>query len=410
MADKLNGLIFSEFLLDNPKFDPGIDTDGDGNQNKSDEYIELQNTTGQSVSLDGYELWSDAKGLLHAFGSGDAIAPGQTATIVGEYTGSLPDGYHEAGLSEGDDFLVDGEGGKNDSLYLVNTSTGEYISFSYGDPPQPPSPPAGFPGTTQVGLGEALDTNAPNGIAVIRDASGEWTEGAGTPGTPGVPCFVAGTLIRTPDGDRRVEDLRTGDLVLTRSSGPMPILWMGTQTFGPKTLSARPDLRPIALEPRWTGAPARTLVSPQHGVLVAWSGGPEERLARAIQLARLGGGAVRVAEGARSVRYVHFLLPHHEIVYGNGLAMESFYPGPWAVATLVPASRLSLLARFPGRNAGALADAYGSPIVPYARRRDLPRHLRDVSLARVAGPRAADMDVAVDVNAAVDVTMDVALP
>ena len=82
MADKLNGIIISEILADNAG-GSAIDTDNDGNTNKSDEFIELQNTTGSTISLDGYEIWSETNGLLYSFGSGDTIAPGDTATVVG---------------------------------------------------------------------------------------------------------------------------------------------------------------------------------------------------------------------------------------------------------------------------------------------------------------------------------------
>lgn len=188
MADKLNGIIFSEFLVDNSPFVAGYDTDGDGAHNKSDEYIELQNTTGSAISLDGYQVWSDDKGLLYEFGPSDTIAPGQTATIVGEYAGTPPAGFYDAGLSDGNDFLQDGEGAKNDTIYLVNSSTGDYIVFSYGDPIQSPSPPSGFTGTSQIGAGESLASDGPNGVSFTRDSNGDWTEGSPDPGTPGVVC------------------------------------------------------------------------------------------------------------------------------------------------------------------------------------------------------------------------------
>ena len=44
MADKLDGLIFSEFLVDNSEFSPGFDTDGDGQHNKSDRTTTLSTT------------------------------------------------------------------------------------------------------------------------------------------------------------------------------------------------------------------------------------------------------------------------------------------------------------------------------------------------------------------------------
>ncbi len=382
MADKLDGLIFSEFLVDNPS---GFDTDGDGTANKSDEFIELQNTTGSTISLDGYELWSDDRGLLFSFGPGDTIDPGQTATIVGEYTGTPPAGYYDAGYSDGANWLEDGEGTQNDTIYLVNTATGEYIAFSYGDPAQPPSPPFSFPGTTQSGTGESLDTNAPNGIAFVRDANGDWVEGSPDPGNPGVPCFTEGTMIETPGGARPVESLRVGDLVTTLGSGAQPIRWIASRTIGPDMLAARPELRPIALEPQWTGCHRRILLSRQHAVLVGSNGCLGWRLVRADQLARLKGGGVRPADGVRRVTYIHFLLPRHEVVIAEGLAVESFYPGPWALETLSPVARLSLLAQFPGNDLRTIGSAYGPPTAPYARSRDLPARLAALS-ARAVNP------------------------
>ncbi|WP_338550347.1 Hint domain-containing protein [Roseovarius phycicola] len=384
MADKLEGLIFSEFLVDNPS---GFDTDGDGTANKSDEFIELQNTTGSSISLDGYQLWSDDRGLLYSFGSGATIASGGTATVVGEYAGTEPAGFYDAGLADGGDFLEDGEGSRSDTIYLVNTATGEYIAFSYGQPPPSPSPPTGFPGTTQIGTGESLNSSGPNGTSFARDANGDWVESTPpNPGSPGVACFTAGTMITTPDGARLVETLQIGDLVTTLDNGAQPILWIASRTLGQETLTVHPELRPIALEPRWTGFNERLLLSRQHAILVRSSANQNRVLARAGQLAQLEGGAVRVANGVRKITYVHFMLPNHEVVFANGLATESFYPGEWAIVTLAPISKRLLLALFPGYNSSEIADAYGSPKFPYAKRRDLPTQLVSVCPENIESP------------------------
>ncbi|MTH78990.1 Hint domain-containing protein [Paracoccus aestuariivivens] len=41
-------------------------------------------------------------------------------------------------------------------------------------------------------------------------------------------CYLTGTLIATPEGERPVETLRVCDLVLTRDHGPQPVLWRGS--------------------------------------------------------------------------------------------------------------------------------------------------------------------------------------
>ena len=40
-------------------------------------------------------------------------------------------------------------------------------------------------------------------------------------------CFFPGTLIATPSGERKVEELTSGDPVLTADSGAIPAVWLG---------------------------------------------------------------------------------------------------------------------------------------------------------------------------------------
>ncbi len=343
MADRLDGLIFSEFLVDNASAVPGFDTDGDGTHNKSDEYIELQNTTGAPMSLEGYQVWSDDKGLLYEFGSGDTIAPGGTATIVGEYSGTAPAGFYDAGESDGSDFLQDGEGPRFDTIYLVNVLTGEYIAFSYGDPPQPASPPTGFTGTSQVGAGESLNSDAPNGVAFERDSDGDWVEGSPSPGTSGVACYAKGTMIATPEGERAIEDLRAGDTVITLDSGPEKILFMlfqdedfrKSRTHGPVQIKAGALGR---------GRPRRDLiVSANHRILVGGHGQldhlfPTEVFVPAKCLPQLPG--IRTMRGKRNITWVHFVLRTHGVVSANGCSSESMLPGAVALSTLKPRDRV----------------------------------------------------------------------
>ena len=77
------------------------------------------------------------------------------------------------------------------------------------------------------------------------------------------------------------------------------------------------------------------------------------------------------------------MLPRHEIVYANGFATESFYPGASAVAWLSPCAQLSLLAQFPGFDLQSRAAAYGNPIIPFCKSRDLPNRLSDLQVVRV---------------------------
>jgi hypothetical protein len=72
-----------------------------------------------------------------------------------------------------------------------------------------------------------------------------------------VPCFVAGTLIATPEGEKLVETLQPGDLVLTHDDGPQPIRWVGHQG---EHLWRSPHVDAVAAaprpDPRWSGRTA----------------------------------------------------------------------------------------------------------------------------------------------------------
>ncbi|MFP4451018.1 MAG: hypothetical protein ACLFP0_08840, partial [Rhodosalinus sp.] len=63
--------------------------------------------------------------------------------------------------------------------------------------------------------------------------------------------------------------------------------------------------------------------------------------------------------------YVHLLLPRHDLLLAEGIAAESFYPGPEALAALSPADRAALAAALPGGPA-----AYGAPARPLVRRHE----------------------------------------
>ena len=83
-------------------------------------------------------------------------------------------------------------------------------------------------------------------------------------------CFLAGTLIRTPDGEVAVESLKHGDLVLTQDGRTVPVDWLGVQTV---SLRFADKMRVLPIRIR-AGALAQNvpcrdlLVSPDHAILV----------------------------------------------------------------------------------------------------------------------------------------------
>ncbi len=335
MPDFLNGLFFSEILADNAG-QGALNVNGEGGANKQDEFIEIQNNSGFTIDLAGYQIWSDRNGLLHSFGTGDQIAANGTATVVGTYT-TPPAGFYGANgnnnsASSNGGFLEDGEGNKSDTVYLV-APDGNYIRLSYGATPQDPGAlPPGFPtGGTLQGSGETLVSAAPNATSVLRDADGNLVEGTPTPGTPGTVCFAEGTRILTEDGEVAVQDLKVGDSVKTLDQGSQPIRLIVKRHLD----FSREDPRhkPIEFKPGSLGPdlPASHLcVSPQHRIFLRL--GEEEYLVTAKGLTHRKG--IRVKEGCKAVTYYHIIFDRHQIVFSEGAATEAFYPGPQAVGAV----------------------------------------------------------------------------
>lgn len=161
-------------------------------------------------------------------------------------------------------------------------------------------------------------------------------------------CFAAGTRILTPQGPVAVEDLAPGDLVLTMDAGPQPLRWIGRRrkVFGHGVHRHQPVVLPAGAMGQ--GLPVRDLhLSPQHRVLLRGTAAhPRGVLAKAKGL--IGRAGVRQDTGCTSVLYLQLLLDRHHILFAEGLATESFYPGPFALTTLAPTDQARLEALFPG--------------------------------------------------------------
>ena len=116
------------------------------------------------------------------------------------------------------------------------------------------------------------------------------------------------------------------------------------------------------------------VVSPNHAVLADVDG--VEMLVRAKHLAELGHPRFRIARGKREVGYHHLLLERHGIVFAQGMASETLYPGPMAVAALGPVVAAEIAAAFPllGPVLAGLVEAgtlYGPTARPVAKRRQV---------------------------------------
>lgn len=164
------------------------------------------------------------------------------------------------------------------------------------------------------------------------------------------PCFVPGTLIKTPAGAVDVVELRAGDMVETMDDGPQAIRWIGWTQVPSDVLQDQERFRPIRIARHafGHGRPRRDmLVSPQHRVLVRdWRAemyfGVPEILVPAVKLCN--GTTVQRVHDLAPVTYIHMLFDRHQIVYSDGLPSESFFPGADDYTTMAQEIR----ALFPG--------------------------------------------------------------
>ncbi|MCH2119410.1 MAG: Hint domain-containing protein, partial [Pirellulales bacterium] len=162
-------------------------------------------------------------------------------------------------------------------------------------------------------------------------------------------CFTSGTRIATVSGDRRIEDLVAGDLVLTMDRGYQPIRWIGASTR-----PATGDLAPILIRKGALGNDRDLRVSPQHRMLLqGWQAemlfGEQEVLATAKSL--VNDHSILRDEGGE-VEYFHMLFDTHEIIYAEGAPSESFHPGEQGWKALDHATRDEILVLFPELDVG----------------------------------------------------------
>ena len=158
-------------------------------------------------------------------------------------------------------------------------------------------------------------------------------------------CFTPGTMILTEVGERPIESLQPGDRVVTRDSGLQPIRWIGK-----RTVPGRGRFAPIWVAPSvMDGSRTGLLVSPQHRILFTGYQsqllfGQDEVLVSAKHL--VDDVDVRVKEMAE-VTYIHLMFDHHEVIYAEGIATESFHAGDVGLSAICEEAREELFDLFP---------------------------------------------------------------
>jgi Hint domain len=160
--------------------------------------------------------------------------------------------------------------------------------------------------------------------------------------------FAAGSCVLTDFGYRPVEELRCGDMVITRDSGLQPIRWIGRYAITPERGAAR-DFRPVCVAANafGPGLPQGDLrLSPHHQIMLRHNDcevlfGQWEVLVAAEFL--LQNPKVYRSDQTCGFCYYHLLFDAHEIVHTNGLEAESLHPDLLGQQELTTPQRIRLL-------------------------------------------------------------------
>ncbi len=138
-------------------------------------------------------------------------------------------------------------------------------------------------------------------------------------GTDITVCFLEGTSVSTPDGEKAIESFKRGDLVITADGRAAPVRWVGVVTvctaFADALRTMPVRIRAGALD---ENVPHRDLlVSPQHAMFL------DGALVQANALVN-GTSIVRETRMPRVFRYYHIELDDHALILAEGAATETF--------------------------------------------------------------------------------------
>lgn len=166
--------------------------------------------------------------------------------------------------------------------------------------------------------------------------------------------FARGTLIATETGPVAVEDLAPGAMIETADNGAMELLWVGSMMIFP----ALPDLDEDSAQLTRVTADSFGLGRPMPDLML----GPRARLlhrhstcrkmfgteaAFAPARAFIDGFATISVRPATPVRVYHLALDGQQVIFANGMEVESYHPGTQA-QTMMDAPTMELfLSLFP---------------------------------------------------------------
>jgi hypothetical protein len=301
---------------------PGYISELDYFGTSDQEFVEIAVPTGTDVS--SYTLvFYQSDGTVYStvsLGSYTGTFGSQDVYVVNQSTPGFDSGGDPTGT-----FYPD------DAIALVDDSGTvlQFISWEGNTVNATEGPASGTSSTNAGFTGQSLQSDDGGASYYAQSNSNEGSIPA---------CYAPGSLIETPLGLRRVEDLQEGDRIWTADSGTQSIRWIWD---GIEPLEDVEDSDyPVLIQAGALGPQLPTydlIVSPQHRILVGAGGQLEahfetEFLVPAKSLTSLPG--IRFMRGKTRMRWLHFACDNHEVVRANGCLSESLYLGPMVLRSL----------------------------------------------------------------------------
>lgn len=184
----------------------------------------------------------------------------------------------------------------------------------------------------QINVANATSGSYENGDLIFRDSNnivvGRFNADGLNPddvvfegGSMTYACFLKGTHIATPDGEKTVESLVAGDKVITASGGVATVKWLGHRTLYKSRIPAKDAVRafPILIKKDAiaNNVPhADLIVSPGHHL--EFNGA----LVPAMML--VNGQTIIQQFERRSFEYFHVELEQFDIILAEGVPAESY--------------------------------------------------------------------------------------
>jgi len=357
----------------------GSDTIIGGEGGDDDDVVDATSMTGPvTVSYTGDEdgvltdgtdtIYFQEVERLELTSQDDSVDGGASTTGINVVTGAGDDTIRG---SAGDDSITTGD--DDDLLILTSSGGSDTVSdFDIGDEDSDGffndqldvselsggSGAAGMVTTADVvvtddGSGNALLTFPEGEQLVLQGVAPASLSSQSQLYSAGVPCFTPGIRIATARGAVPVEQIRVGDLLQTADNGFQPVIWTGCRELSADDLKHNPHLRPILLNPGGVLAnDTALLVSPQHRFMVNRRhlgdlGGGNEAFLRARLLQDLTPDTAVSSTRCAGVSYIHLMTERHQVIFAEGVATETFWPGPEALCGLSPQDRRELFDLFP---------------------------------------------------------------